>query len=404
MTLAPSRPLLLCVAALFFTALSFFDIPSIAIVIAGFAFVLACLVLIPHPTSDPLPERIPDTKGEDAFQALLEALPDALIVVTEKGDVVWFNQKAKNIAPQLSVSTPLSFALRNPAISDAILRAAKGETTTIEIRQNIPVDQWTQLTAARFQNKGKTMVCLNLRDETAQKQSERIRADFVANASHELRTPLASISGFIETLRGAAKDDPESRVHFLDIMQSQAARMSRLIDDLLSLSRLEQHLHITPNDSVDLVLVIAQVVESLSVLANENSVALHFTPEIQQLNITGARDELIRAFENLIENAIKYGESGKKVEIVLSTDTQNAKISIRDFGEGIAARHLPRLTERFYRVDESHSREKGGTGLGLALVKHIVNHHKGKMDIESMLGEGTTVTLRLPKNGLNQAF
>ena len=398
MIFLPPKLLFLCAAAIFFALLYLFEAPSLALALAAILALLFSNMIAPRKKLDPRLQNVTRTDERIFDQPLLNALADAAIIVSAKGDIVAFNEKAQAMAPQLAANTPLSFSFRNPVISDAILHAAKGEIATSEIRQNVPVDQWTHLTAAPFLSAGKTMICLTLRDETAQKQSERMRADFVANASHELRTPLASISGFIETLRGAAKEDPKARAHFLDIMQSQAERMSRLIDDLLSLSRLEQHLHIAPNESVDLVAILQQVVEGLSILSKESGVAIQFNPEFPALNITGARDELIRAFENLIENAIKYGESGKKVEIFLGHDQATIKITIRDFGEGIAAHHLPRLTERFYRVDESHSREKGGTGLGLALVKHIVNHHKGKMEIASTLGVGTTVTLQLPDN------
>jgi two-component system phosphate regulon sensor histidine kinase PhoR len=228
-----------------------------------------------------------------------------------------------------------------------------------------------------------------------------MRADFVANASHELRTPLASLSGFIETLQGSARDDAQARQRFLGIMKAQANRMARLIDDLLSLSRIELKAHLQPATPVDLVGIVRQVADSLQTLARDRGVEIKIEKPEKPLAVRGDRDELIRVFENLVENALKYGAPGKRVDISLarkvgSGGEEEATVSVRDYGPGIADEHIPRLTERFYRVDVAESRAQGGTGLGLALVKHIVARHRGRLVINSVLGKGATFTIRLP--------
>ena len=230
-----------------------------------------------------------------------------------------------------------------------------------------------------------------------------MRADFVANASHELRTPLAALSGFIETLQGPARDDAKARQRFLAIMQEQAKRMARLIDDLLSLSRIELNAHRRPDTSVDLVPIVRQVVDSLQTLARDRGVIVT-VEAAPTLMVPGDHDELVRVFENLVENALKYGAPGKRVDIVLTVGPSDgepeAQVSVRDYGPGIAPEHLPRLTERFYRVDVRESRAQGGTGLGLALVKHILNRHRGRLSIESATGAGATFVVHLPTANL----
>jgi two-component system, OmpR family, phosphate regulon sensor histidine kinase PhoR len=241
---------------------------------------------------------------------------------------------------------------------------------------------------------------MTFHDLTPLRRVEEMRADFIANASHELRTPLAALSGFIETLQGPARDDTKARERFLAIMQEQARRMARLIDDLLSLSRIELNAHRRPDTPTDLVPIIRQVVDGLETLARDRGVSVNIEAA-NALNVLGDHDELVRVFENLVENALKYGAPGKRVDIKLTPGTSThgeaeAQASVRDYGPGIAPEHLPRLTERFYRVDVSESRAQGGTGLGLALVKHILNRHRGRLTIESALGAGATFTIHLP--------
>jgi two-component system phosphate regulon sensor histidine kinase PhoR len=233
------------------------------------------------------------------------------------------------------------------------------------------------------------------------RQVEEMRADFVANASHELRTPLAALSGFIDTLRGAAQNDPAAQEKFLPIMQAQATRMARLIDDLLSLSRIELNAHRRPESPVDVVPLVRQVVDGLQTLARDRGVTISIDGPAGPQQVLGDRDELLRVFENLIENALKYGANGKRVDVTIargeaSDGTSELRVAVRDFGPGIAPEHLPRLTERFYRVDVVDSRAQGGTGLGLALVKHILNRHGGRLSIASTRGAGATFTAHLP--------
>jgi two-component system phosphate regulon sensor histidine kinase PhoR len=243
---------------------------------------------------------------------------------------------------------------------------------------------------------------MTFHDQTPLRRVEEMRADFVANASHELRTPLAALSGFIDTLQGQAKDDPKARERFLGIMHNQATRMARLIDDLLSLSRVELSAHVRPDTLVDLLPIIRQVADGLEPLARERQVEVEIHLPEPPVMIAGDREELLRLFENLIENALKYGASGGRVIVSLTSSratdgAQEVRVMVRDFGPGIAPEHLPRLTERFYRVDVGDSRSQGGTGLGLSLVKHILNRHRGRLLIESVPKQGATFTACFPQ-------
>ncbi|MCA0304915.1 MAG: PAS domain-containing sensor histidine kinase, partial [Proteobacteria bacterium] len=225
----------------------------------------------------------------------------------------------------------------------------------------------------------------------------RMRADFVANASHELKTPIAGLAGFIETLRGPARDDVAARDRFLAIMAEQAERMRRLVDDLLMLSRIEQHEHARPEGAVDLVPVLKSVLDLLQLKARDREVALQLRLAPGLPRALGDADELTIVFQNLVDNAIKYTRPGTAVKIAAGPAGEGrVAVAVADEGEGIAAAHLPRLTERFYRVDAARSRQLGGTGLGLAIVKHVVNRHRGRLDIQSSPGRGSTFTVLLP--------
>ena len=301
------------------------------------------------------------------------------------------------------MTAPLSFALRIPDIIEAVREGARsGAAQRVEFYERVPTDRWSEafvmpvLLSETIAGR-RDLVIVTLHDLTPLKRVEEMRADFVANASHELRTPLASLSGFIETLQGAAKDDPQARDRFLDIMKAQATRMARLIDDLLSLSRIELKAHLQPEQQLDVVTIVRQVADGLQMLARDRGVEVRLDAPPAPLAIRGDRDELIRVFENLVENALKYGASGKRVDISLAQEADDeAVVAVRDYGPGIAPEHLPRLTERFYRVDVTESRAQGGTGLGLALVKHILHRHRGRLTIESAPGKGATFTVRLP--------
>jgi two-component system phosphate regulon sensor histidine kinase PhoR len=338
---------------------------------------------------------------------LISGMPAAAIVLDREGRVIAFNQAATTIAPALSRGELALIALRMPELVDAVRRAAKRrERQRVEFFERVPLDRWLEafVTPVRIANGGEGTVDLLLmtfNDLTPLRRVEQMRADFIANASHELRTPLAALLGFIETLQGTAKDDATARFKFLDIMQAQATRMARLIDDLLSLSRIELNAHLQPNTPVDLVPIVRQVVDGLQTLARDRGVEINVAAPADELIVLGDRDELIRTLENLVENALKYGAGGKRVDITASrgqtrASGSEARVAVRDYGPGIPSEHLPRLTERFYRVDVADSRSQGGTGLGLALVKHVLNRHAGRLTIESTLGEGATFTMHLP--------
>jgi two-component system, OmpR family, phosphate regulon sensor histidine kinase PhoR len=338
---------------------------------------------------------------------LIRGLPGAAIVLDREGRVIAFNEAAITIAPALSRGELALIALRRPELVDAVRRAAKRrERQRVEFFERVPLDRWLEVfvTPIRIAAGGEGAVDLLLmtfNDLTPLRRVEEMRADFVANASHELRTPLAALLGFIETLQGTAKDDPAARSKFLGIMQAQATRMARLIDDLLSLSRIELNAHLQPNTPVALVPIVRQVVDGLQTLARDRGVEINVAVPADELMVLGDRDELIRALENLVENALKYGAGGKRVDITASrwqtrAGGSEARIAVRDYGPGIPSEHLPRLTERFYRVDVADSRSQGGTGLGLALVKHVLNRHAGRLTIESTLGEGATFAMHLP--------
>ncbi|MGA0597418.1 ATP-binding protein [Enterovirga sp. CN4-39] len=334
--------------------------------------------------------------------------PDPVILVDRRLVVTGANEAARAILPGLKERQPLAFALRSPEILDAIPAvAASGEPARVEVPGRSGHEQTWEVRIRRLASGGATTlgepaVALFFRDLTDHRRLETMRVDFIANVSHELRTPLASLSGFIDTLKGPARDDPKARERFLDIMQVQAQRMTRLIDDLLQLSRVELKEHVPPTSLVDLGQTVAHMVEVMAPLARERGVELALDLPAEPILILGDRDELLRLVENLVENAIKYGGPGKAVEIVVGrssaagSEGERVELSVRDHGPGIPPEHLPRLTERFYRVDVAESRTQGGTGLGLAIVKHIVGRHRGRLAIESTPGQGATFRALFP--------
>jgi len=346
----------------------------------------------------------PDTALLDA---VISGMPDPVVVLDQDGRVIAFNTEATALAPALRRGEPASIALRMPELVEAVRTAsATGKAQRIEFSARLPSPRFSEafISPVMLAQPGRAgIVVITVHDLTPIRRVEEMRADFVANVSHELRTPLAAITGFIDTLQGPARDDPAARERFLGIMQAQAWRMARLIDDLLSLSRIELRAHQRPDTPVDLVPIVRQIVDGLQTLARDRDVVLEVAAPAEPLMVLGDRDELIRLFENLIENGLKYGASGKRVDIALAPVANDgkgeARVSVRDYGPGIAAEHLPRLTERFYRVDVGESRAQGGTGLGLALVKHILNRHQGRLSIESREGEGATFTVRLSLSG-----
>jgi two-component system, OmpR family, phosphate regulon sensor histidine kinase PhoR len=343
-----------------------------------------------------------------AVNAVVAGMPDPAVLLDRAGRVIHLNAAAAQLAPALRKNELAQFALRSPEIITALREAiATTEPRRASYLDHVPVDRWMELIITPVPMPtllGGVDKCMlmTFHDQTPIRRVEEMRADFVANASHELRTPLAALSGFIDTLQGPAKDDAKARERFLAIMHTQATRMARLIDDLLSLSRVELSAHVRPDTLVDIVPIIRQVADGLEPLARDRQVVVDFNLPDTAIQIAGDREELLRLFENLIENALKYGASGGKVVVSLSSAVSaegapEIRVMVRDFGPGIAPEHLPRLTERFYRVDVGDSRAQGGTGLGLSLVKHILNRHRGRLLIESVPKNGATFTACFPQ-------
>lgn len=380
------------------------------------------------------PQDRPDTVLLDR---VFEALSDPVLVVSggEMDDiagrrVVLANTAARDLLRIQREGALLVSALRDPAVLEAVDEALFGGVTRTTDYAGVGAQtrHWRALTRPLPSPDHRTLALVVLRDETDVRRMELMRVDFLANASHELRTPLASLSGFIETLKGHARDDPKARDRFLDIMATQADRMSRLVADLLSLSRIELNEHIPPSGRVDLARATADVVDAVSVLSAERDVAVMLQDRDALAPVHGDRDEIVQVVQNLVDNAIKYSPAGQSVEIVIRPDItleeasapwsggsrgegatrlplltpdrepgqRYAAVSVRDHGPGLAREHLPRLTERFYRVEGQKSGERQGTGLGLAIVKHIVNRHRGGLTVESAPGQGAMFIAYFP--------
>jgi len=395
--LAALAMLAIIVLAAFGWLPSYIALPAIAAVAALMAVEIRSASRVV--AIDAAPRLVPAATDPTAgLTALIDALPEPALLVDRKSNVIAGNVPAAAAFGRIRAGEPISFTVRNPQVIEAIHSAAAGRARRFEINERFPVERALEVYVAPviFAHELPEIFLLSFRDLTQERRLAQMRTDFVANASHELRTPLASLLGFIDTLQGPARSDAAAREKFLKIMGEQARRMSRLVDDLLSLSRIELRLHLQPQTRVDLAAIVAQVCDAMTPLAQERNVALRLQRDGPEVCVLGDRDELIRVVENLVENALKYGASGKRVEVALSTAAGDAIVSVRDFGPGIAPEHLPRLTERFYRVDVEKSRGQGGTGLGLALVKHILARHRGTISIESELGKGAIFTVRIP--------
>jgi two-component system phosphate regulon sensor histidine kinase PhoR len=346
----------------------------------------------------------------DAAQAVFAALPEPLLLLDADRRVVRANAAAEAMLGDRLLDRDLAGALRHPAVlaaCDAVLR--REGSRVVEFEMTSPVERHLSARIAPLapHTSEAAAAVILLNDLTALKRSEQLRADFVANASHELRTPLASLIGFIETLRGPARDDRAAGERFLGIMAEQAARMQRLVEDLLSLSRIEMNEHRPPTGAVDLAIVVHGVADTLEQRAAARRMRIELDLPDDLPWVMGDADELAQVFQNLIDNAIKYGAPGTTVEVQASRSTRplpgpragqrgGVALAVHDHGSGITREHIPRLTERFYRVDAARSRELGGTGLGLAIVKHIVSHHRGLLEIESEPGQGSVFTVHLP--------
>ena len=352
----------------------------------------------------PAPARAVAVVLPPGAREIFEHLPDPFLLLEPSGRVVYANRAMRAVVGLDAQRKHVSAVLRTPEVLKAVERTIQtGEPASIEFTVRVPVERHYEAHLSRTDQLPR-LTALLLHDLTATKRAEEARADFVANASHELRTPLAAVSGFIDTLKGHAKDDTQAREKFLDIMSVEAGRMRRLIDDLLSLTRIEQNEHVPPSGQVDLGAVVRDAAAALAPLAQSDDVEIVLEEAPGLAAVTGQRDELIQLFQNLMHNAIKYGRRGGHVWVTLAPVSgvggratgAMISVTVKDDGEGIPREAIPRLTERFYRVDVKRSREKGGTGLGLAIVKHIINRHQGRLQIESRPGQGSSFTVSLP--------
>jgi two-component system phosphate regulon sensor histidine kinase PhoR len=340
-----------------------------------------------------------------AEETIVERLPDPLIVLGADRSV-----RRANAAARAAFGGDIGSVLRHPELRAAIDRAIAGGAAAApqiaHLHVPVPVPRELQAVVVGLDTplSGGGGVLAVLSDRTREKRVERMRADFVANASHELRTPLASLIGFIATLRGPAADDPPAQARFLEIMAEQAERMNRLIDDLLSLSRIEIIEHQAPNEQVDLQDLIERSLAGFEIAFRQRGTTLDFQATPNLPNILGDTDQLEQVAQNLLDNALKYGRQRGTIKVRLERAVPGGVfpsraglvLSVADDGVGIAKPHLSRLTERFYRVDTGRSRAVGGTGLGLAIVKHIVNRHRGILSIESEVGAGSVFRVWLP--------
>jgi len=381
---------------------------------AGLGFIAIALValLVPAEIDAIEPEVIHHFAAGDLDDETIEIFADALadpcLILDRRSIIVHRNAAAASQFPTATIGNPIAFSLRYPALLAAIDAARRtGVAQTVELHQTVPNETWNKVVVAPLidqplgNDQQAPLLVVTMQSLTEARRIDALRTDFIANASHELRTPLASLIGFIDTLLGPAARDAEARERFLTIMRAQAQRMSKLIDDLLSLSRIEMRQHVRPTAPVDLGILLREVNEGLMAQAREAEIAVTIEVPEGPTVIAGDRDELYEVFENLIDNAIKYGGDGGKVEIALTPATGRTgydfAVTVTDHGAGIEPEHVPRLTERFYRVDAESSRKKKGTGLGLAIVKHILSRHRGLLTIKSRPGEGTRVEVLLPR-------
>ncbi|MBP2235767.1 two-component system phosphate regulon sensor histidine kinase PhoR [Sinorhizobium kostiense] len=365
------------------------------------AFVVALLNRsVPTEQPAPIVATAAMEDGKDPLVPVLNALDMPVLVIAADETVLFQNIAAEKAFGTIPPESYLAARVRSPGILDMVRETiATGKANQIEHTERLPSDAVYVVRVAPADigegNSGRRVFLLSYRDISQVRRIDRMRSDFVANASHELRTPLASLRGFIETLQGPARNDPKAQEKFFSIMHEQVTRMSRLVDDLLSLSRLELKSHIAPDDTVDLVPLLGHVRDGLAPLAGELDVTISLDVPETPVVVQGDRDELIEVFENLIENACKYGQEGKKVDVRLTGgEGGHAEVTVTDYGPGISAEHVPRITERFYRVNVEASRSKKGTGLGLAIVKHILTRHRARLLIHSEFGKGAVFTVR----------
>ncbi|KQT44278.1 hypothetical protein ASG47_17125 [Devosia sp. Leaf420] len=405
--------LLIGLAGLFVALVAFGNLrPDLAVLAYG--FVIGFVAFLPLPVREvtriveaPAPVLEAPDNTDTVMAAFAEALGEACLVLDQRGAVAYRNRAALRQYPNVQPGKVLTLVMRNPELVsavDATLRT--GMPHSFELHETLPSETWDRVTVAPIRqpdsdwlSEGGRHLLVTFQSLTELKRVDAMRTDFIANASHELRTPLASLLGFIDTLLGPAARDAVAREKFLGIMRGQADRMSRLIDDLLSLSRIEMYQHVRPTGSVDLAALLREVREGLQTQAKAAELDVVLSLPEGAVMVTGDRNQLYEVFENLIDNAIKYGADGKTVDVSLVHIERGGfkhLVSVIDHGPGVEPEHVPRMTERFYRIDAETSRKKKGTGLGLAIVKHIVQRHRGNISIKSRPGEGLRVDVMLP--------
>lgn len=371
--------------------------PALITLVGGIAAALAATGTGDAPVETPRPIE-PPAPASPQIQEVIEAIVEPVLIVAD-GRVAQANATALALLGGHVVGEDVRVAIRHPGAAERLASPAagmpQGPVTLVGLGT---LDQHWEMHVARAAG-GQRIV--QLIDRTGNYAAERMRVDFVANASHELRTPLASILGYVETLGDEkAGADAAVRARFLKIMFDEARRMQRLVEDLISLSRIEAEKYRLPDRAVDLAELIGEVRSELSDAEGDRSgdIVAEIDPAVPA--VSGDRAQLSQVLHNLVGNAMKYGRAGTPVTVRLWSDPAGmVRIGVSDEGEGIASEHLPRLTERFYRVDPGRSRAGGGTGLGLAIVKHVVERHRGRLDIASVVGSGTTVTVMLPPHG-----
>ncbi len=344
--------------------------------------------------------------SRDACISILAASPVPMLLIGRDDRVIAANPGARTLLGSGAESRHYVTFLRQPAVLDAIEAVLTGRLDRAEadyLASQAMRETTYRVTAAKVLLETGPAALVTFIDTTDLQEAGQIRRDFVANVSHELKTPLTAVLGFIETLRGAARDDPAARDRFLGIMEKEASRMNRLVRDLLSLSRVESQQRLRPGTPADVAAILRAVVATLRPLVEETGATVTLAGAEAAADVPGDSDQLSQVFSNLIENAVKYGQKGVSVAVQLHRSEHEPAIRgpaviviVSDDGPGIDPVHIPRLTERFYRVDDHRSRELGGTGLGLAIVKHIVNRHRGRLRIDSAPGEGSRFTVILP--------
>tara|TARA_R110002020_G_scaffold232139_3_gene443621 strand:+ start:77180 stop:78235 length:1056 start_codon:yes stop_codon:yes gene_type:complete len=334
---------------------------------------------------------------------VIDALPQPALAIRGDEIIIALNKAAQDLLGMPAQGRHFITVLRQPTVVEAVERCLGGAGTTTAAYLTRESGNEVSYTVTVSPVGGTGIALLSFQDITAVTAASQMRRDFVANVSHELRTPLTALMGFIETLRGPARDDTNARARFLEIMQNETERMNRLVGDLLSLSRVEADERVRPTVRIDLRTVVTSTLRNLAPLSAEANVTLRpMLPDVPVM-LPADADQLMQVFTNLVENAIKYGGNGKSVTIEMNVVPHvntlrgpGVRIAVRDEGPGIDAQHIPRLTERFYRADSHRSRALGGTGLGLAIVKHILNRHRGRLQITSALGQGSEFSVVLP--------